>query len=138
MATNRLDRVNELLQREIASSLYRILPGTSVNLAAVTVTHVITAPDLRSARVLVSVMGSESEGKSVINELNNHRAEIQKAVSTAVVLKYTPRLKFALDASLEQGDHVLQIIEQLDAKDRQRETADEEVEADNESQAPGV
>ena len=74
MATNRLDRVNELLQREIASSLYRILPGTSVNLAAVTVTHVITAPDLRSARVLVSVMGSESEGKSVINELNNHRA----------------------------------------------------------------
>jgi ribosome-binding factor A len=135
MGTKRLDRVNELLQREIASNMYRILTGAEVDLAAVTVTHVIASPDLRSARVLVSVMGDELEGKRVIQVLRNHRAEFQKAIAADVVLKFTPKLKFALDASLAQGDHVMQILDQLDAKDR---AAREESEQQDESEDTGI
>ena len=120
MGTNRLDRVNQLLQKEIAGSLYRILPNTGVDLATVTVTHVITSPDLRNARVLISVMGDQVDGQRVINVLNKYRVDIQKAVSSVVVLKFTPVLKFALDTSLEQGDQVLQLLDELDARDRAR------------------
>jgi len=61
MKTDRLTRVNELLRREIGVVLYRLLDRSQFDLAALTVTHVITSSDLRSARVLISIRGHEHE-----------------------------------------------------------------------------
>jgi ribosome-binding factor A len=115
MTIDRMTRVNELLKREIASALFRILaPEDHIDTAAVTVTHVITNRNLRHARVLVSILGHESERDAIIGHIRHHRVELQKWINHAMKLKYTPKLEFELDASVEQGDHVLQVLKALE------------------------
>ena len=55
MSVKRLVRVNELIKREVATALYRVMNEKGFDLSAVSVTHVITSSDLRTARVLVSI-----------------------------------------------------------------------------------
>jgi len=110
---DRLTRVNALLKREIAESLYRVFAGRDFDYAAITVTHVFTSSDLHSARVLVSIRGHEKDRGSILGQLQRHHGAIQKLVSKHVVLKYTPQLHFELDTSLAEGDHVLRLLEQM-------------------------
>ena len=116
MSINRLTRVNELLRREIGEVLLRVFADRSIDSSAVTVTRVIASSDLRSARVWVSILGSEEDRIRLFNLIRRHRVSIQKRVSRDVVLKYTPRLHFELDRSLETGDAVLKILSELDTE----------------------
>ena len=113
---DRLTRVNALLQREIAESLYRVFAGRDFDFAAVTVTHVFTSSDLHSARVLVSILGHEKERGGIMRQLQQHHGPIQKLLSKHVILKYTPQLHFELDTSLAEGDHVLRMLERLEGE----------------------
>lgn len=113
MSNKRLSRVNELLQREIANCLYRLPADTAIDLAKVTITHVITSPDLRKAKILVSCLGSRDEGLDVVRYLTGKRKDLQKMVFSAVVLKYTPHFTFELDESVEKGNRVLDLLDNL-------------------------
>lgn len=113
MKIDRLTRVNELLRREIGNVLYRLIDRSQFDLAALTVTHVITSSDLRSARVLISIRGHEHERKAMLNRIQHLHGEIQQEIAKAVILKYTPKLVFALDSSIEAGDKVLDILSKL-------------------------
>jgi ribosome-binding factor A len=114
MSINRLERVNALIRREIGESLFHIINDVEFDQAAVTVTHVITARNLRTARVLVSIRGSEAEQMKMLHLLRRYRSEIQRTINRDLTLKYTPKLHFELDNSLAEGDHVLDILEHLD------------------------
>ncbi len=115
MTIDRITRVNELLKREISTALFRLLaPEERVDTAAVTVTHVITSRNLRHARVLISILGHEDERGSIMEQIRDHRVEIQQWINRNVKLKYTPRLDFELDRSVEQGDHVLEILQEME------------------------
>jgi len=114
MPNSRIIRVNELLKREIADDILRLFSGSRFDTGAVTVTRVETAPDLRDANVHVSIFGHENERTEMIRFLNRHRKEIQARMSKHVKIKYTPRLHFKHDSSLEEGDRVLGILENLD------------------------
>ena len=114
MSIDRMKRVNELLHREISASLYHVLDPDEVDLSAITVTHVITTKDLRRANVLVSVRHPDKTGKTVMTLLRAHRKEIQAYFHGKVVLKYTPRLSFELDTSLQQGDRLLNLLSEID------------------------
>jgi ribosome-binding factor A len=114
MSSARIIRVNELLKREIAVDIPRIFAGSDFDTGAITVTGVKTAPDLHDATVLVSIFGHENERKRMIHFLNAHRKEIQARMCKHVILKYTPRLHFKLDESIESGDRVLDILSHLD------------------------
>lgn len=113
MPNRRMTRVNELLHREIGSALYRVLVGEDVDMSAITVTHVVTSPDLRNAQVLVSIRDHADDRNQIMALLKRHRVEIQKLVSKNVVLKYTPRLTISLDTSLEEGDHILDLLSDI-------------------------
>lgn len=117
MSSARIIRVNELLKREIATDIPRLFAGSGFDTGAVTVTAVKTAPDLHDATVLVSIFGHENERRRMIHFLNSHRKEIQARMSKHVILKYTPRLHFKLDDSIESGDRVLGILSKLDIPD---------------------
>jgi len=119
MGTPRLVRVNELLKREIAEDLYRNFSMTDFDSASLTVTRVECTPDLRDANVFVSIFGHENERDRMIAYLNRHRQEIVRLMVKRVKLKYTPRLHFVLDESIEGGDHILSILAELE-----RETPD--------------
>jgi ribosome-binding factor A len=114
MTVKRLVRVNELLQQELAASLFRVMNEKGFDLSAVTVTRVVTGSDLRTARVMVSVRDHKQDREHILDQLQRHAPEFQRHISRTVVLKYTPKLSFELDESIEQGDHVLQILSDME------------------------
>ena len=114
MSIDRMNRVNELLRREIGDSLFRLLSGQAVDMSAFTVTRVITSRNLRHARVMVSIRDHEDERDKMMALVKRQRKVIQDQINRNLVLKYTPRLTFELDTSVEKGDHVLDILSHLD------------------------
>ncbi len=122
MATSRMVRVYELLKREIAEDLHRNFSGTDFDAAALTVTRVECAPDLRDANVYISIFGHEYDRHDMIHTLNRRRQEIVRMMIKRVKLKYTPRLQFHLDESLEEGDNILTILSELEREQDNPET----------------
>jgi ribosome-binding factor A len=114
MSTQRVERINEMIRQEVAASLFRIVNEEGFDHSAVTVTHVITSPDLRHARVFVSVRGDESKKQDILRKLARHRKDFQSSVARNVVMKYTPHLAFELDESIARGDHVLDLISKME------------------------
>src|SRR4051812_44993142 len=95
----RHERVRELLKRETGEILRRELSLNEVGL--LTVNEVGVSNDLRSATVFVGVIGTPEQRKKAISLLEKESKRIQSLVGHAVVLKYTPHLKFVLDESVE-------------------------------------
>jgi len=114
MSVDRLDRVNELMRREIGEALLRLIPDAGGDASTVTVTHVITSKDLRAARVLVSVRGTPEEQEKMLGRLRRWRTEIQRRINRDLTLKYTPRLHFLLDSSVADGDRILQLLASIE------------------------
>jgi ribosome-binding factor A len=114
MSLKRLVRVNELIKQEVAAALYRVMNERGFDLSAVSVTRVITSGDLRTARVLISIRDHVQQRAAILNQIQHHGAAIQFLLSRHVILKYTPKLTFALDESVELGDRVLKIISEME------------------------
>lgn len=117
MNKDRITRINELLKREIGNALYKIVDEQDFDLSAVTVTRVSASPNLRSAKVYVSIRNHEQERRHMLAQIVHHRAEIQNTINRNLVIKYTPRLTFVLDESVERGDRVLKLLQDLEAED---------------------
>ena len=112
MPSLRLQRVRELLKREIGEAIRREFHVSEAGL--ITVNDVDVAGDLKSATVYISILGNPDQQKRGFQLLNEHRTRIQGFIGKAVILKYTPKLKFAFDDSIVRGNRVLQIIEELE------------------------
>jgi ribosome-binding factor A len=111
----RLQRVSELLKREIGEILRRDTSTEEVGL--ISVNDVEVAGDLQSARVFVSVLGTLAQQKNAVRILSEERKNIQGQIGRSLALKYTPVLTFVKDDSIEKGNRVLQIIEELEQDD---------------------
>ena len=112
MPSLRLQRVRELLKREIGEAIRREFHVSDCGL--ISVNDVDVAGDLKSATVFISILGNPDQQKRGFQRLNDQRVRIQGLVARAVILKYTPKLKFAFDDSIVRGNRVLQIIEELE------------------------
>lgn len=110
MATHRLDKVNELLKREIGTFVQREFewPGTIVSILDVEVTE-----DLREARVWVGVVGRMGVN-AVLDKLTRARGSIQGAVSRRVTLRNTPRLSFRHDDSAQRGVDMVNLLDDIE------------------------
>jgi ribosome-binding factor A len=111
MSIDRLTRVNEMLKREIGTAIYHVMREDAFDLAAVTVTEVSASHDLRTARVRVSIRGTDDRQASMLHLLKRHHGDFQALINRAMQIKYTPRLTFELDGSVAKGDHVLSILQ---------------------------
>ena len=109
-----MQRVRELLKREIGEAIRREFHVSEAGL--ITVNDVDVAGDLHSALVFISILGTPEQQKRGFGLLVRHRKRIQGLVARAVVLKYTPTLKFLMDDSVVRGNRVLQIIEELEKR----------------------
>ena len=110
MPNMRHERVRELLKRAIGEAIRREFNVNDVGL--ITVNDIDVAGDLKSAVVFISILGNANQQKHALTVLHEHR--IQGLVAKAVILKYTPTLKFVADDSIMRGNKVLQIIEELE------------------------
>jgi ribosome-binding factor A len=112
MPSLRLQRVRQLLKREIGEVIRREVPIHEAGL--VSVNDVDVAGDLHSAVVYISILGTAEQQKRGIALLARHRKRIQGLVGRAVILKYTPTLRFVMDDSVVRGNRVLEILEELE------------------------
>ncbi len=110
-------RVNEVVKRELSSIIVREIAFDD---ALVSINEVDVTGDLKSAHVFVSVLGTAT-GASVIEQLEEHRPDLQNALARRVVLKYTPHLIFHLDESIQRGARVIQILQQMEASSGENE-----------------
>ena len=107
--SQRLDRINELLRREISTVLQRDFEFGG---ALVTVSGVDVTQDLREAKVFVGVLGGY--GGKVIEQLGQRRGLIQSRIAKRVVLRCTPRLDFRLDSSAARGVDMINVLDEVE------------------------
>lgn len=108
---HRLERVNELIKRELGELINR---EVTFEATLVTVQQVDITPDLKHAHVFVSVMGNEAQTRAALSKLHDSRSHLQHLLSKRVILKYTPHLHFKIDDSIERGTRVISILEEID------------------------
>ena len=113
MGVDRLERVNSLLKRVIAEAMFSVMQGDTVQPGLITVTGVACGKDLRDANVKVSVFGDDALKETALQHLKHNAKRFQAIINREVRLKFTPRLNFQLDLSLEKGDEVLAILNNL-------------------------
>ena len=108
MPSNRIGRINEEIQRELADQLRR-LKDPRVSSGMVSIIRVDTTGDLRYARVYVSALDKSRE-KEVLKGLKSASGFLRRELGRALQLRYTPELQFIADDSIAYGAHILDML----------------------------
>ncbi len=124
MASNRIGRINEEVQREL-SSLIRTVKDPRVQETMVSITAVDTSSDLRYAKIFISCL-DKSRSREVLRGLKSASGYLRRELGRSLRLRYTPELQFVEDDSIDQGAHILELIESLDIPEDEEEVRPEE------------
>ena len=108
MANNRIGRINEEIQRELAD-LMRSLKDPRLQSGLLTITHVDTTSDLRYSRIFVSAL-DKSQEQEMMKGLKSAAGYLRRELGSALKLRYTPELQFVADDSIQQGAHILEML----------------------------
>ena len=112
MASNRIGRINEEIQKEL-SSLIRNLKDPRVQDTMISITHVETTPDLRYAKIYVSFL-QEDRAEGALKGLKSAGGYLRRELGRALQLRYTPELVWALDDSITYGAKMMKLINSLE------------------------
>lgn len=116
MAPGRMRRVDEAVRAVLSDAIAKDLQDPRVGF--VTVTGVKTSPDLRHARVFVSVLGDERARAASLDGLRSAHGFLQGALASELTLKHTPALTFEYDESVDRGMRITQLLHQVDPEGR--------------------
>ncbi len=123
MASNRIGRINEEIQRELAE-LLRELKDPRVHKTMLSILRVETTPDLRYAKVFVSLLEPEYT-KETLAGLKSSSGYLRRELGKSLQLRYTPELQWQLDDSITHGAHILNLLSKLNIKeDAEDESSD--------------
>jgi ribosome-binding factor A len=114
MTAGRMRRVDEAMREVLSGAITSELKDPRVGF--VTVTAVETSPDLRHARVYVSVLGTSAERRRSLDGLRSAHGYLQRRVADELHLKHTPALVFAYDDTAERGQRIAELIEREDKR----------------------
>jgi len=104
-------RVNEAVREVLSSQLAEGLKDPRIGF--VTVTGVDTSPDLRAARVYVSVLGDEEAREAALAGLRSSRGFLQARIGDELRMKRTPTLSFHYDETVERADRMTRLIDEV-------------------------
>src|ERR1700759_1157806 len=116
MRGGRMRRVDEAMRAVLSDAIAKDLKDPRIGF--VTVTGVKTSPDLRHARVYVSVLGSHPERVASMDGLRSAHGFLQRRLADELTLKHTPSLTFEYDDSVDKGMRISQLV---DAQEREAE-----------------
>ena len=122
MASNRINRINEEIQKEL-SALLRTVKDPRVQDTMISITRVETTPDLRYTKVYVSFL-QEEKVKDAMAGLKSAAGYLRRQLGSNLKLRYSPEIVWALDDSITYGAKMLKLINSLEVK--HDEDADEE------------
>ena len=111
--SQRTERVDELLRQEIGALLSKEIADPRIGF--VTITEVETAPDLRHAKVWVSVIGGQAESKETVRALQQAMPFVRHELGRRLRIKRIPELHVRLDDTAERGTRVLHLLNELEA-----------------------
>ena len=114
MASNRINRINEEIQKSLAENL-RNVKDPRVSGTMISVTKVETTPDLRYAKVYVSFL-QEDRAADAMKGLKSAGGWLRRQLGSALQLRYTPELTWALDDSITYGARMMELINSLEVK----------------------
>ena len=114
MASNRINRINEEIQKSLAENL-RNVKDPRVSGTMISVTKVETTPDLRYAKVYVSFL-EENKAAEAMKGLKSAGGWLRREIGNDLKLRYTPELMWALDDSITYGAKLLSLINSLEVK----------------------
>lgn len=120
MGDGRMRRVDEAVRAVLSDAIAKNLQDPRVGF--VTVTAVKTSPDLRHARVYVSVLGNEQTRAETLEGLRSAHGFLQGRVANELTLKHTPMLTFEYDDSVDRGMRITQLIDEIPARHGGRES----------------
>ena len=115
MASNSIGRINEEIQKELAS-LIRNLKDPRVAETMISITHVETTPDLRYAKVYASFL-QEDRAKDAMKGLKSASGYLRRELGAALKLRYTPELVWELDDSITYGAKMMKLINSLEVNE---------------------
>ncbi len=108
----RIEKLQELIKQEMSKMLLKELKDPRIGF--VTVTDVEMTGDLREAKIYVSVMGGAEQVKSSLEGLNSALGFVRREIGQRIRLRFTPEISFALDTSLDYGDHIQKLLLQVE------------------------
>ena len=114
MASNRIGRINEEIQKELAS-LIRNLKDPRVQDTMISITHVEATPDLRYAKIFVSFL-QEERAADALKGLKSAGGYLRRELGRSLQLRYTPELVWEADDSITYGAKMLKLINSLEVK----------------------
>lgn len=117
MSQLRVEKVQELMKQEISEIILREVKDPRIGF--VTVTSVACTPDLREAKVYVSIMGSEEQVKSSWTGIMSSLGFIRREVGKRIRLRFTPELHFELDKSLDYSAHIQELLLQVEREEKE-------------------
>jgi ribosome-binding factor A len=107
----RMRKVNELVREIVAEA---VMDLKDPRIGFLTITGAETSPDLRSAVVYYSVMGTDEEKSGTDDALRSSASRIQREIGSQSTLRYTPKLEFRVDPSIEAGIRISNLVKDLD------------------------
>ncbi len=110
MSNRRMERVSELVQQQLGEIIQQL---SLTDCGFVTVTSAEVASDLKDARVYISVIGKPEQQKRAVTALEQQHSRIQTELAHRIVLKYTPRLHFALDDTESHAQRIERLLNEL-------------------------
>jgi ribosome-binding factor A len=114
MAGARMRRVDEALREVVAATVSEL---ADPRLGFITVTGVETSPDLRTAKVFVSVLGDETERAATLDALRSSHGVIQSRIAAEMRMRRTPTLTFHYDDTIEKGIRISQLLDEGQEED---------------------
>ena len=122
--SRRPQRLAFQIQREISLILSRGLKAH--NIGFVTVTSVRMSPDLKYARVFVSLMGSEEEKKESFEALRGASGRVRHELGSRIRTRFLPEIDFVLDTSQEYGDHIDRLLDEIRGRQNEQNEQNEQ------------
>lgn len=118
-------RINEEVQKELSKLIHGDIKDPRINLMT-TVMAVEVAPDLKHAKVYISVLGDEESKKNTYLGLKSAAPYMRSQLAKNINLRNTPELTFVMDQSIEYGMHMSRLIDEVNKKDNVQDTEGEE------------
>lgn len=110
MSRSRLDQVNANIKRELGMIIHEESDEPSLLLS---VTRVETAPDLKSAKVFISSLGSSADVRKLVQKLNKRRSFFQKELRKRIIMKFMPKILFVVDETWLRGRRIEEVIDNV-------------------------
>jgi ribosome-binding factor A len=130
MSSRRLLKAAEAIREVVSMAILTELRDPRIE--GVTVTRVEVSPDMRQAKVYVSIMGDDAHQKLCLHGLRSSAGFLQNKISERIDTRYTPRLRFEIDEGVKKSLAISQLLHELLPDSDKQEPAETDTEKEHE------